>query len=98
MHVVVVRFQIHRKHVEDFRQAILAQADNALAHEVGCLQFDVCEVPGEPTQFLLYEVYESPEAFNLHQQMAHTRNFRQCAASWIADRQLETFNLISAIA
>ena len=58
--------------------------------EPGNLRFDVLRAvvtaaEGEPEQFFLYEVYQSPEAFAAHQQTRHYFEWRDTVAPLLAE-------------
>jgi len=56
-------------------QMLKLQAAKSLADEPGCRQFDVLAYKDESEHFLLYEVYESEQAFSEHLAMSHTISF-----------------------
>ena len=62
-----------------FLAAIQAQAAASRAEEPGCLRFDVCAVEGDPSRFVLYEVYADEAAFAAHGETPHFARWRQAA-------------------
>lgn len=44
--------------------------------EPGVLSYVVNEVPGERRSFMNVEIYESSEAFRLHEEMEYTKSFK----------------------
>ncbi len=66
MHAVTVAFEIYPAHVNAFREAVLAQARNSLDREEPCRRFDVCLDPKRPDRVFLYELYDTPAAFQAH--------------------------------
>lgn len=59
-----------------------ATRENHLAtrQEPDNLRFDVLQREDDPTQFFLYEVYRSPEAFKAHQTTPHYLAWREAVA------------------
>lgn len=43
--------------------------------EPGVISYTINEIPGEPITFMNVEVYESPNAFQLHEEMGYTKGF-----------------------
>lgn len=43
--------------------------------EPGVISYTINEIHGEPASFMNVEVYESPDAFRLHEQMDYTKRF-----------------------
>ncbi|MDR5907474.1 putative quinol monooxygenase [Franzmannia qiaohouensis] len=56
-------------------QMLKSQAAKSLEEEPGCRQFDVLTYKDKSEHFLLYEVYESEQAFSDHLEMNHTMAF-----------------------
>ena len=48
--------------------------------EPGCLAFEVTRSPGEPTHFLVSEIFASEEAFAAHQQRAGASDWARVTA------------------
>lgn len=95
MFVVSVEFEIHPDQVAAFREAVLKQAANSLRHETACAQFDVAQDPNQPTRFYLYELYDDAKAFEAHRQTAHFAQFSSTVGSMIANKNLQTWEMIS---
>jgi autoinducer 2-degrading protein len=83
MYVVCVTIYIKPDHVQDFIQAILANASST-RQEPGNLRFDVLQAEDDPTRFFLYEVYRSKDDFATHQQTDHYFTWRDAVQSWMA--------------
>ncbi len=86
MFVVTVDFQIKPEHVAEFVEIMKKQAANSLRKEDGCLQFDVCQAPGDETRIFLYEVYKDSEAFDLHLKTEHFLEFNRTVSPWTASK------------
>ncbi len=93
MFVVTVYFDVHVDHVEEFRKAVLTQADNTLKKERQCRKFDVCFDPDEPSRCFLYEQYDNRAAFQEHLESSHFTEFDKTVADWVADKSVHCFNL-----
>jgi autoinducer 2-degrading protein len=55
--------------------------------EEGCRQFDVLIDPDEPTRVAFYEVYESKNAFDIHQQTEHFQKYFENAIPLLETRK-----------
>ena len=86
MFVVTVDFQIKAEHVAEFVEIMKKQAANSLRNEDGCLQFDVCQDPGDGARIFLYEVYKDSAAFELHLKTEHFLEFNKTVGPWTASK------------
>ena len=73
--VLVVEFQVKPESLDKFNQLIAVNARASVAEEPGCHQFDVLHNNDDPCHVVLYEVYDSPAAFQDHMGMKHTQTF-----------------------
>ena len=55
--------------------------------EKGCKQFDILVDPKDPTQVMLYEVYDDERAFEAHQQEQHFKKYVAEAVPLLASRE-----------
>ncbi|MGF1561409.1 MAG: putative quinol monooxygenase [Geminicoccaceae bacterium] len=95
MRVIAVRFTIKPDSVEAFRAAILIHAHNSLTKEPGCLRFDVCQDPKEPTTFFLYEAYQDEAAIEAHRASAHFAEFGPKVTDMIGERDLLELDVLN---
>lgn len=58
--------------VDEFVEVQSANARGSHA-ESGCLRFDMLRSQESPSRFLMYEVYNSTEAFEIHKEMPHCK-------------------------
>ncbi|HWL27474.1 MAG TPA: putative quinol monooxygenase [Burkholderiaceae bacterium] len=86
LQALIVEFQIKTPFVDDFAAAIKTNADASLAEEPGCLLFDVCRDPADPTAFFLYELYEDESAIEAHLGSRHFRAFDELTATWVTGK------------
>lgn len=91
MYVVVVEFITRPAHTAAFVERVRQQALDTLSNEAGCHVFDVCLDPARENFVLLYEVYNSREAFELHLRSDHFRDFDATVRDWIEDKQVFTY-------
>ncbi len=74
-----------------------AFAAQCLALEPGCRQFQVTSIGETPPALLFFEVYDNPEAFELHGRSLHLAAFRQARSALLAgERPLRRGRLIEA--
>jgi (4S)-4-hydroxy-5-phosphonooxypentane-2,3-dione isomerase len=93
-YVVAVDFTLKPEHVADFKREILANARQSVKDEPGCHQFDVCQDPGKPEQFFLYEIYEGEAGFNAHLATAHYKVFNELTTPWVAAKAVRKLNRV----
>ena len=70
MFIVVVNVHVKSEHIEAFRQATIANARNSI-NEPGIARFDMLQQTDDPSRFLLYEVYRTPDDPPKHRETAH---------------------------
>ena len=80
---VVVYVHVLPEAVEAFRAASLANAA-ASNREPGVVRFDVMQESGDPTRFVLFEVYRGQEGAAAHKQTAHYQVWRDAVAPMMA--------------
>ena len=73
--VLVVEFDVKPESLQKFNELIAVNAQASVREEPGCRQFDVLQDLDNPSHIVLYEVYDSAEAFQAHMGMAHTQTF-----------------------
>jgi len=83
MYVVSVTVFVKDDCVDDFITATLDNARNT-RREPGNVRFDVSQVVGEATRFLLYEVYQTADDFTAHQQTEHYLRWKATVADMMA--------------
>lgn len=93
MFVVTVYLSIDPQQVASFRETVLKHANNSLTKEEGCRRFDVSFDPDNDTRVLIYEQYDDRAAFDVHTASDHFKWFGDTAGPWIADKQLDTWEL-----
>lgn len=82
MYVVCVTVWVKAGHERDFIEATLENARNT-RQEPANLRFDVSQSADDPTRFLIYEVYRTPDGFKAHQQTGHYARWRDTVAPWM---------------
>ena len=92
---VCVALEIRPEMKEEFKAHIYSNAEASLERERGCIQFDVCTDDGLPNEVFLYEVYTSPDAFDLHLQSEHFKTFNEATASMVKNKHVKTYRVIS---
>ena len=76
---LVVEFQVKPECLERFNELLAVNARTSVAKEAGCRQFDVLRDVNDPCRVVLYEIYDSPAAFDVHKAQAHTTTFLAAA-------------------
>jgi quinol monooxygenase YgiN len=80
MHIVLVIVTVRHELLDEFERALLHNARESVAHDPGCVRFDVSQQQDDPTRWILYEVYDSPDAHALHRQSPHFVDYDAIAA------------------
>ena len=83
MLVVHVHVHVLPDHVEAFKAATIANAGESV-REPGVARFDVVQQDGDPTRFVLVEVYRDAEAPARHKETAHYLRWRDAVAPMMA--------------
>ncbi len=91
---IAVTFEIHDQHVEAFRKRIVQQANDSLAREPGCCQFDVLVDESQRNVIFLYETYLDAQAFEEHKRTAHFADYDRTVAPWIISKHVRRLNHI----
>lgn len=83
--MLIVHVFVHVKtdYVEAFIEATLENARNSI-QEPGIARFDVVQQVDDPTQFVLVEVYRTPEDPARHKETAHYLKWRDAVAEMMA--------------
>ena len=76
---LIVEFLVKPECLHRFNELLAVNARSSVAKEAGCRQFDVLRDVNDPCRVVLYEVYDSPEAFDVHRAQEHTKTFLAAA-------------------
>lgn len=89
MFTAIVYIHIKPEYLDAF---IEASNDNALnsRQEPGIVQFDLLQQQDDPTRFVLYETYRTPEAQLAHRETAHYARWRDAVADMMAEPRTAT--------
>ena len=93
--VLMVNARIKPEAVDRFMPMALANAAATRSTEPGCRQFDVVVDPEDPTRIAYYEVYDSAEAFETHQQTAHFKNYLETAVPLLDSRARTIYSRVA---
>ena len=85
MFIVLVKVQVKPELVDEFKTAILKNAELSVQRDPGCVRFDVLQQQDDPTRWFFYEVYEREQAWVDHRNSAHFLAFKQ-----VGDRAILT--------
>jgi len=84
--VLVVHVQIKPEAVDKVMEMALTNAAASRSTEPGCRQFDVLVDPDDRTKIVYYEVYDSADAFEAHQQTQHFKKYAETAVPLLESR------------
>jgi quinol monooxygenase YgiN len=88
MHIVLVLVTVKMELLEEFERSLLHNARESVAHDRGCRRFDVSQSNDDPTRWVLYEVYDSPDAHAAHRQSPHFLAYDAVAARALVDKSV----------
>ena len=83
MIVYCVNVYVKEAHIDEFITATTINHAYTVK-EPGNLRFDVLRHTGDPSRFMLYEVYESDDAAAEHKKTPHYLKWRERVADWMA--------------
>ena len=86
MFVMLVKLEIKPALLDEFTVAILKNAELSVERDPGCVRFDVLQQQDDPTQWLLYEVYDQEQAWVEHRKAAHFVAFMEVGTRAILTR------------
>lgn len=84
MLIVHVHIHVKPEFVDAFREASKENARHSI-QEPGIAAFDVLQQTGDPTRFLLIEIYRDAEAPARHRETAHYATWRDTVAGMMAE-------------
>ena len=84
MNIVHVHVHVKPEFVEAFKQATIENASNSV-REAGIARFDVIQQTGDPTWFILVEVYRAAEASAAHKETAHYAKWRDTVVEMMVE-------------
>ncbi len=83
MVVTTVLVQVKEERIEAFIEATVENHRSSVK-EPGNVRFDILQSDEDPSRFIMYEAYESPEAAAAHKQTEHYRVWRDRVADYMA--------------
>src|SRR5574341_1018361 len=90
MHILIVHIQVKPECVDDF---IKISTENARSsrQEPGIARFDFMQQQDDPTRFVLYEVYRTPDDPAKHKETAHYAAWVEKATAMMAEPRTRAF-------
>ena len=86
MFVILVEFRIEPERLEEFIALVNENAEHSQRDEPGCRRFDVLTPVSEESKVVLYEIYDSRAAFEIHKASAHVQQFDAATARMVIDK------------
>ena len=95
MIVRVISLKVKPEQIDAFKSATKANHTGSLK-EPGIYRFDVLQNETNPSEFLLYEVYESQEATLTHKETVHYLKWKDTVEPMMAEpRKAAAYNLVA---
>ena len=92
-YVIIVDFHLKPGCEADFRRLVDENAKASCQFESGCRRFDVLEPLEEGHRVLLYEIYDSRQAFDQHLRTAHFAKFNAASEPHVAAKKVTEYSL-----
>jgi autoinducer 2-degrading protein len=97
MIVTCVHVHVKPDKIDLFKNATITNHMESVK-ETGNLRFDVLQDPSDPSQFLLYEAYESEEAVAIHKNTPHYFTWRDTVADMMAEpRKADNYIIVAPL-
>ena len=87
MYIVLVHVHVKPEFLDAFTQASLENARNSIL-EPGTTRFDLIKEQGDPTRFILIEVYRSPENSAAHKGTGHYARWRDQVSEMMVEPRI----------
>ncbi|UJP06200.1 MAG: antibiotic biosynthesis monooxygenase [Nitrosomonas sp.] len=84
MYVTIVYISVKPEHITAFKEASRYNHENSI-REPGNVHFDILQSADDPTQFVYYETYKTPQDAAAHKETEHYRIWRDTVADWMAE-------------
>ena len=84
---LVVEIRTHPGQRDAFLARLRQHRANVLAHEPGCLRFDILLAEAEGDELVLYELYRDEDALKAHDDAPYFQAYREDTAVMIASRR-----------
>ena len=94
MIAVIVEIDVQPECLAEFIPRMELQAQNSVALEPMCHQFDVWQDAESPEKVTLYEVYESRAAFDDHLATDHFKDFDSTVSRMLVSKSLRILDLV----
>lgn len=95
MLAVCVDFEIRPASLDAFLLSMHINAQESLANEVGCHQFDIAQDSRNPTKIFLYELYDDAVAFERHKKTSHYLKFNQVVSGMVRAKSVRLLQKIN---
>lgn len=86
--MLLVKVQVKPELIDEFKPAILKNAQLSVQRDPGCVRFDVLQQEDDPTRFYFYEVYEREQSWIDHRSSAHFLAFKEVGDRAIVSREV----------
>ena len=87
MFILLVKVQVKAELLDEFKSAILKNAELSVQRDPGCLRFDVLQQQDDPHQWFFYEVYDTEHSWLEHRKAAHFLAFMEVGSRAIVTRE-----------
>lgn len=94
-YIILVEFRIEPGQLDEFLFSVNENANRSVTDEDGCVRFDVLVPVGDESKVILYEIYSSLEAFEIHKVSPHVRKFETATRTLVLDKRVTELALRS---
>ena len=97
MFIALVQLQVKADLLDEFKTAILKNAELSVQRDPGCVRFDVLQQHDDPTRWVLYEVYDNEQAWLDHRRAEHFLAFMEVGNRAIVTREATKLTGVNVI-
>lgn len=85
----IVSIKVAADHLTDFKQVLAAQLDNAIKSDPGILAIYAGTKKGEPTEWIIYEVFQSEENYRKHIASPDHQSYVAQSKEWVLKKKVD---------
>lgn len=85
----IVQISVKAEHVADFKQVVAKQLQNAIDGDTGILAIYAGTKKGEPTEWVVYEVFQSEENYRKHLADPDHKDYVAKTKEWVTDKKVD---------
>lgn len=85
----IVSISVAADHLADFKKVVAAQLDNAIKSDPGILAIYAGTKEGQPTEWVIYEVFQSEETYRKHIASPDHQDYLARTKEWVQAKKVD---------